>query len=108
MAWLHLAWYAPLVILALLSLPHVVRHWRSLAPIWLFLFIYPLPYDLTHVTLYRYRYSVEPSVISLAAISLAAWWRRCSPEVRTAATNGFIERGLGWSTRHCGNRRSTR
>ncbi len=85
-AWLHLAWYAPFAILALCSLPYVIRHWWRLTPIWLFLLIYPLPYYLTHVTLYRYRYPVEPLVISLAAIPLATWLRRRTPESHATLT----------------------
>ncbi len=92
-AWLHLAWYAPFAILALLSLRHVLRHWWALTPIWLFLLVYPLPYYLTHGTLYRYRYPVEPLIIILAAITLASWWRRRLPEASRSSTATVLSSG---------------
>jgi hypothetical protein len=74
-SWLHLAYFGPLLTVALYGLVQGVRHRRQLAPIWLFLLVYPLPYYLTHVARGRYRYPVEPLVVLLAAIPLAIWFR---------------------------------
>ena len=75
-AWFHLAWYGPFAVLALFGLWSVRHRLWSLVPIGLFLLVYPLPYYLTHVARYRYRYPVEPMVILLAAIPLAIWFGR--------------------------------
>jgi 4-amino-4-deoxy-L-arabinose transferase-like glycosyltransferase len=72
-AWLHFAYFFPLVVLALVGLWHSRQRWRELAPLWLFPLLYPLPYYVTHVGHGRYSYPVEPFTMLLAATSLAIW-----------------------------------
>jgi hypothetical protein len=73
-SWLQLVWYAPLALLGLYGFWYGIRRrWQS-APIWLFLLVYPLPYYVTHVQLYRYRYPVEPFIVLLAAVPLTVWF----------------------------------
>ena len=74
---LHLVWYAPLAVLALYGFWYIIPCRRHLAPLWLFLVVYPLPYYITHVQLYRYRYPVEPFIVLLAAVPLTVWVGRC-------------------------------
>ncbi|HXH09761.1 MAG TPA: hypothetical protein VNP04_08385 [Alphaproteobacteria bacterium] len=88
-SWLHVAYFGPLLILALYGLVHGVRRRHPLAPIWLFLLVYPLPYYLTHVARARYRYPVEPLVVLLAAIPLAVWsWQARQPAREHEALSG--------------------
>jgi len=71
-SWFHLLWYFPVVILAGLTARDPAR-WRGpCLLILLFLVVYPLPYYLTHVQLYRYRYPIEPFLVLLAARPVAA------------------------------------
>jgi hypothetical protein len=75
--WIQFAWYGPLFLLALYGCCYSIwRRW-NLTPIWLFLLIYPLPFYITHVQLYRYRYPVEPFLLLPAAIPLTIWFTRC-------------------------------
>jgi hypothetical protein len=69
----RLAYFGLFIMLALCGLRYATGRRRHLAPIWLFLLIYPLPYYLTHVTHGRYSYPVEPLVVLLAANSVAVW-----------------------------------
>lgn len=73
----HLVWYAPLAVLGLYGFWYIIHRRWHLAPLWLFLLVYPLPYYVTHVQLYRYRYPVEPFIVLLAAIPLTVWFGRC-------------------------------
>jgi hypothetical protein len=75
--WIQFVWYAPLVLLALYGCWYSIRRRLNLTPIWLFLLVYPLPFYITHVQLYRYRYPVEPFLLLLAAIPLTIWFERC-------------------------------
>jgi hypothetical protein len=75
-SWLHLVWYTPCAVLALFGLWYAFRRRLQTTPIWLFLLVYPLPYYVTHVQHYRYRYPVEPFLVLLAAISLSIWFER--------------------------------
>jgi len=76
-SWFQLVWYAPLFLLALYGFwCSRDRLWNTV-PLWLFLLVYPLPYYVTHVQLYRYRYPVEPFIILLAAVPLTVWFGRC-------------------------------
>jgi len=68
-----LVWYAPTALLAILGLWWSVRRRLDFAPVWLFLSVYPIPFYVTHVQLYRYRYPVEPFLVLLAAIPVATW-----------------------------------
>ena len=71
-SWFHIVWYFPVVILAAMTVRKSAP-WRGpVLPVVLFLFVYPLPYYLTHVQLYRYRYPVECFLVLLAAVPLAA------------------------------------
>lgn len=88
-SWLHLTWYGPLAVLALYGLWLCVHRRRPLAPVWLFLLVYPLPYYVTQMTYYRYRYPVEPLVVLLAAAPLAVWFGRRSPQDDHAASAGL-------------------
>jgi 4-amino-4-deoxy-L-arabinose transferase-like glycosyltransferase len=77
-SFLRLAYFGPLLLLALYGI-YVSRKFRwQLGPLWLFLLIYPLPYYVMHVDHGRYSYPVEPFVVLLAAASLAAWAARYS------------------------------
>lgn len=75
-SWFHVLWYFPVLTLAAFCVRDCVRYfgkWRGpLSLILLFLIVYPLPYYLTHVQLYRYRYPIEPFLVLLAAFSVAA------------------------------------
>jgi len=78
--WIQLTWYAPVVLLSLFGIKYCKGRRRDFIPIWLFLLVYPLPFYITHVQLYRYRYPVEPFLVLLAAIPLNAlfgyYWAR--------------------------------
>ena len=84
-SWVRLSYFGIFLVLALYGVRHGIRHWRELAPLWLFLFVYPLPYYLTHVARGRYSYPVEPFVLLLAAAPLAVWYTR--KVRRSLATN---------------------
>lgn len=73
----QVVWYVPIALSALYSILFCIGRRRDLVPIWLFLLIYPLPFYITHVQLYRYRYPVEPFLVLLAAAPLAIWLTRC-------------------------------
>jgi hypothetical protein len=75
--WMQLVWYAPVALLALYGIWYCIGRRWDLIPIWLFLLVYPLPFYITHVQLYRYRYPVEPFLVLLAAIPLTIWFTRC-------------------------------
>jgi hypothetical protein len=75
-SWLRLSYFGPFLLLALYGVSCGLRRWRELAPLGLFLLIYPLPYYLTHVARGRYSYPVEPFVVLLAAVPLAVWSAR--------------------------------
>jgi len=70
----HLAYFGPFAVLALCGLWHGLRRKWHLAPVWLFLLVYPLPYYVTFVSRGRYRHPVEPLIVLLAAIPLAVWF----------------------------------
>ena len=72
----QLVWYAPIALLALYGLWHSVRRRWDFTPLWLFLLVYPLPYYVTHVQQYRYRYPVEPFLVLLAAIPVTMCYVR--------------------------------
>jgi hypothetical protein len=76
-SWLQLLWYAPLAMLALYGFWYSIHRPWHLASIWLFLLVYPLPFYVTHVQLYRYRYPVEPFIVLLASIPIIAWFGNC-------------------------------
>ena len=69
---IQLIWYVPIALLSLYGIKNCKGRRRDLMPIWLFLLIYPLPFYITHVQLYRYRYPVEPFLVLLASIPLSA------------------------------------
>jgi 4-amino-4-deoxy-L-arabinose transferase-like glycosyltransferase len=86
---LRLIFFSPLIVLALCGVRHAGgRRWQ-LAPLWLFLLIYPMPYYLAHVNHGRYSYPVEPLVLLLAASFIAIWFTRDSNAVvfQQAAVN---------------------
>lgn len=72
-SWFHLAWYLPVLFLAVAGALNRAYWSPELVLLLLFLAIYPLPYYVTHVQLYRYRYPVEPLLVLLAAVPAAAW-----------------------------------
>jgi hypothetical protein len=74
--WWRLMYFGPLLLLGGYGLCVGIRRRWFVAPIGLFLLIYPLPYYLTHVVHGRYIYPVEPFVILFAAIPLANWLGR--------------------------------
>ncbi len=76
-SWLQLIWYGPVAVLALYGFWYSINRRWNLTPIWLFLLVYPLPFYVTHVQLYRYRYPVEPFLVLLAAIPLTILFTRC-------------------------------
>jgi 4-amino-4-deoxy-L-arabinose transferase-like glycosyltransferase len=76
-SWLHFVWYGPLAVLSMYGFWYIIDRRWLLAPLWLFLLVYPLPYYVTHVQLYRYRYPVEPFIVLLAAVPLTVWFGRC-------------------------------
>jgi 4-amino-4-deoxy-L-arabinose transferase-like glycosyltransferase len=72
-SWFHILWYFPVLFLAAYGIRDR-SEWRGpLSLIILFLVVYPLPYYLTHVQLYRYRYPIEPFLVLLAAVPVATW-----------------------------------
>jgi hypothetical protein len=71
--WLRLIYFAPVMLLALYGLRYTFRRAWQLAPIWLFLLAYPLPYYLIHVDRGRYSYPAEPLLVLLAIVPLAMW-----------------------------------
>lgn len=70
----QLVWYVPIALLAVYGFWHSIRRRRDFVPIWLFLLVYPIPYYVTHVQQYRYRYAVEPFLVLLAAIPVTIWF----------------------------------
>jgi 4-amino-4-deoxy-L-arabinose transferase-like glycosyltransferase len=85
-SWIRLSYFGPFLILALYRVSCDFRRWRELAPLWVFLLIYPLPYYLTHVARGRYSYPVEPFVVLLAAVPLAVWSARYRASSAAAPT----------------------
>lgn len=83
-SWVHLAYFSPLVILGVYGLWLNRRRGWDLAPVWLFLVVYPLPYYVTFLRHGRYSYPVEPLVLLLAAVPLAIWFGKS-----TGVTNNF-------------------
>jgi 4-amino-4-deoxy-L-arabinose transferase-like glycosyltransferase len=90
-AWLRIAYYGPLLMLAVFGL-WIGRHrlW-DLAPLWLFMLVQPLPYYVTHVAAGRYSYPVELIVVSLAAVPIAMCFRRDSIAVSPRRAGGVDE-----------------
>ena len=80
--WMQLIWYIPVALSALYGIWFCIGQRLDLMPIWLFLLVYPLPFYVTHVQLYRYRYPVEPFLILLAAVPLAIWFTRYRGRLR--------------------------
>jgi hypothetical protein len=73
---LRLAYFGPFLLLAFYGIYCIrKRHWQ-LAPIFLFLLVYPLPFYVIHVDRGRYTYPVEPFVLLLAAAAVAVWYAR--------------------------------
>ena len=70
-SWFHFVWYLPVVLLAVAGALDRSKWRAELFLLMLFLLVYPLPYYITHVQLYRYRYPVEPILILLAAVPVA-------------------------------------
>jgi 4-amino-4-deoxy-L-arabinose transferase-like glycosyltransferase len=81
-SWAHFAYFGPFTVLALCGLWYSRHRLWPLAPLWLFLLIYPVPYYLTHVSRTRYRYPVEPFVVLLAALTLTIWFTRRNRHTR--------------------------
>ena len=71
-SWFHFVWYLPVALLAAAALVNRSTWSAPLFLLVLFLVIYPLPYYITHVQQYRYRYPVEPVLVLLAAVPVAA------------------------------------
>jgi 4-amino-4-deoxy-L-arabinose transferase-like glycosyltransferase len=63
--------YGVPLILALAGLILARNHWRETSLIALFFFSYPLSYYVTHVSMYRYRYPVEPFLILMSCYAVA-------------------------------------
>ncbi len=82
-SWVHLAYFGPLVFLAVYGLWHGLRRRWHLVPVGLFLVVYPLPYYVTFLRHGRYIYPVEPLVVLLAAIPLAIWFGPALCRVRS-------------------------
>jgi 4-amino-4-deoxy-L-arabinose transferase-like glycosyltransferase len=76
-SWLRMTFFVPLIMLSVYGLRYASGRRWYLAPLWLFLLVYPLPYYLTHVDHGRYSYPVEPFVVLLAAIAFSLW-RYCN------------------------------
>jgi len=70
---IHFLAYAPFLIAVIVGCRHLLPHWRSLTPVWLFLLVYPVPYYFTHVSVYRYRYPVEAAVLLLSVLPVSLW-----------------------------------
>jgi hypothetical protein len=90
-SWVRLAYFGPLILLAFCGHWYGKRHWWELAPLWLFILVFPLPYYVTHVDRGRYSYPVEPLVVLLAAIPLAAWYSHTSRAVRLLHVDAAAE-----------------
>jgi hypothetical protein len=81
-----LTWSYP--ILLLLGLVGLYLAFRQRLPVGiavLFLALYPLVYYVTHVSVYRYRYPVEPFLLVFAALTTASFCRY--PRVRTPGSS---------------------
>ena len=64
--------------LALVGLFRSRGYWRGVSLLLLFMAVYPLVFYLTHITLYRYRYPIEPFLLILAGHGLHELWRLVS------------------------------
>jgi 4-amino-4-deoxy-L-arabinose transferase-like glycosyltransferase len=80
-SWFRLVYFGPFLLLAMLGFKYIYQRLWDLAPVWLFLLAYPLPYYVTHVAHGRYFYPVESLVVLLGAITLAQWLKCYSCDV---------------------------
>jgi 4-amino-4-deoxy-L-arabinose transferase-like glycosyltransferase len=72
----RLTYFGPFLLLALYGVWVSGKSAWQIAPLWLFLLVYPLPYYVIHVDRGRYSYPVEPYVVLFAGIPLAYLLRR--------------------------------
>jgi len=81
-SWFHLVWYLPVALLAVAGGLTRSKWGPPLLLLVLFLVVYPLPYYITHVQLFRYRYPVEAVLMLLAAIPVATRLERMMDHAR--------------------------
>jgi 4-amino-4-deoxy-L-arabinose transferase-like glycosyltransferase len=62
--------YGPVFILAVISVFLAKNKWREISLLLSLFLSYPLPYYIAHVSIYRYKYLVEPSLILLASYAV--------------------------------------
>ena len=74
----HTGIFVTVLGLALVGLVRSRGYWRGVSLLLLFIAVYPLVFYLTHVTLYRYRYPIEPFLLILAGHGLYELWRLVS------------------------------
>jgi hypothetical protein len=70
----RLTYFGPFILLALYGIYCFRKRRWQLAPIFLFLLVYPLPFYVIHVDRGRYSYPVEPFVLLLAAAAVVVWY----------------------------------
>jgi hypothetical protein len=73
---MRLIYFGPFLLLAFYGIYCIRKRFWQLAPIFLFLLIYPVPFYVIHVDRGRYSYPVEPFVLLLAAAAVAVWYAR--------------------------------
>ena len=62
--------YGPVLLLAGVGLGFAGRRWREISLIVCLFVSYPLPYYITHVSINRYKYVIEPFLVLLAAYAV--------------------------------------
>lgn len=77
---LRIVTYGPVLILAVMGALLGWKRWKETS-IFLFLFLaYPLPYYITQVTIYRYRYGAEAFLLILASYAVVELVKRFGPD----------------------------
>jgi hypothetical protein len=84
--------------LALVGVCGSIGYFNRVSLVLIFLAVYPLVFYLTHVSLYRYRFPIEPFLLILAARGLYGLWYRVIRRGRRG--DGLDNAGLGAVTKH--------
>jgi hypothetical protein len=87
----RLIYFGPVLLLALYGIYCFRKRRWQLAPIFLFLLVYPIPFYVIHVDRGRYSYPVEPFVVLLAAAAVAVWYTRRRNVTANTASDSIDE-----------------
>ncbi len=76
---LRLVTYGPVLILAIFGILLMRQKWLETTLVLALFFSYPLPYYITHVSINRYKFIVEPFLVLLASYAVLTLIRRLKP-----------------------------